>query len=66
MIELRILERNVPRPRGIDDGMFEPKLPDFIYVDVLQYRRGSYPYQPPHEKEWIGTDWIDVPRVREK
>ena len=65
MIEHRILERKVKRPRGIDDGMFNPKLPDFIYVDVPQYRRGSYPYRSPYEDEWVGTDWIDVPRVRE-
>ena len=66
MIELRILERKVPRPRGIDDGFYQPPLPDFIYVDVPQYRRGSYPYQPPCHREWVGTDWTDVPRVREK
>ena len=28
MIEHRILERKVKRPRGIDDGMFSPPLPD--------------------------------------
>ena len=32
-------------------------------VRVLQYRSGSYPYQSPHDKEWVGTDWQDVPTV---
>ena len=67
MIEHRILERKVKRPRGIDDGMFEPKLPDFIYVDVPQYRRGEYRkiYSGTAPPLWVGTDWLDVPRVRE-
>lgn len=33
-------------------------------VKVLQYRNGEYPYQPPHDKEWSGTDWIDVPTAQ--
>ena len=75
MIELRILERKIKRPRGIDDGFFEPKLPDYVYVDVPQYRRGHYrvdgrdlsEYEAVSEWcQWFGTDWIDVPRVREE
>ena len=78
MIELRILERKVKRPRGIDDGMFHPSLPEFIYVDVPQYRRGYYrrdtlpfddvtSYDAPFTgATWHGTDWTDVPRVREE
>ena len=63
MIEHRILERKVQRPRGIDDdGMFT----DYVYVDVPQYREGSYPYRKPSANEWVGTDWIDVPRVMEE
>ena len=66
MIEHRILERKVKRPRGIDDGMFEPPLPDYIYVDVPQYRRGEYRkiYSGTAPPPWVGTDWLDVPRVR--
>ena len=75
MIELRILERKVPRPRGIDDGFLKPPPQDFIYVDVPQYRRGEYRIdgatlseyvRTPDWAEWHGTDWIDVPRVREE
>ena len=64
MIEHRILERKVKRPRGIDDhGMFT----DYVYVDVPQYRRGEYRkiYSGTAPPLWVGTDWLDVPRVRE-
>ena len=63
MIELRWLERPVLRQRGIDDGFFHPPLPDYVIVRVLQYRNGEYPYQAPHETEWCGSDWTDVPTV---
>ena len=64
MIEIRILERKVPRPGGIDDGMYQPPLPDFVYVDVLQYRDVIERFEDGSAK--TATPWIDVPRVREK
>ena len=69
MIELRYLLKQFPRPRGIDDGMIQPPLPDFITIPVLQYRIVLR-----YEMEWIEppvdtmvpkwSDWIDVPTVQ--
>ena len=61
MIELRLLVRKVPRLRGIDDGFFQPPLPDMIEVYVLQYREW-FPGCIPGSLE---PQWVDVPMVRE-
>ena len=62
MIELRWLTRKVPRPRGIDDGIFQPPMQDFIEVRILQYRewpRGTM------SSGTLELTWIDVPTVAE-
>lgn len=68
MIELRWLARMVDRPRGIDDGIYNPPLPDKLETRVLQYR---YPVHP--DSVGLGPDcysngmawcnWQDVPTV---
>lgn len=57
MIELRIVRKKVPRPRGIDDGFYSPSLPDHIFVDELQFRTWMV----------VGfwSDWQSVPIVDE-
>lgn len=59
MIELRWLERWVEH-QGVGES------PKYVEERVLQYREGSYPYQAPHNKEWAGSDWQDVPTVWEE
>lgn len=60
MIELRWLIRKVPRERGIDDGIYQPPLPDLVDSQVLQYREWpkgtiAHLYEP---------TWTDVPTVK--
>ena len=64
MIELRWLIKSVPRPRGIDDGFYNPPLADFVSFPVLQYREGYDVYSEDLRRnmfEW--GDWQDVPTV---
>ena len=68
MIELRYLLKQFPRPRGIDDCMMQPPLPDFITVPVLQYRewpKGLMPMLDPEPGTHTEPRWQDVPVVSE-
>lgn len=64
MTGLRWFIREVPRPRGIDDGMAFPPLSDMIPVRVLQHRERLNPLEVGHEPIW--SEWTDVPIMWEK
>lgn len=69
MLELRWLLRSVKRPRGIDDGMMYPPLPDFVTVPVLQYRewpKGLSPTIGQEPGSYTEPRWADVPTVPEE
>ena len=62
MIEFRWLNKSMPRPRGIDDGMLLPRPPDTIKIPVLQYRetpRGTF------LPLYVEPQWVDVPFVED-
>jgi hypothetical protein len=59
MIELRWMEREVhPTPSDDVDAVSWIK-------SVLQYREGHYDNWSSHVN-WVGSDWMDVPTVREE